>query len=89
MLKYPIHVPTPKRLSKNYHPAAVRECRKKIEDYINERAKDSPFTVLNCFEIADATSIDEEIIKRFLRPLTGSYYNITIYNPDLKDETSP
>ncbi len=89
MLKYPIHVPTPKRLSKNYHPAAGRECRKKIEDYINERAKDSDFIVLNYFEIADATSIDEEIIKRFLRPLTGSYYNITIYNPDLKDETSP
>ena len=89
MLEYPIHVPTPKRLSKNYHPAAGRECSKKIEDYINERAKDSPFTVLNYFEIADVTSIDEEIIKRFLRPLTGSYYNITIYNPDLKDETSP
>ncbi len=85
MLKYPIHVATPKRLSKDYHPAGGRECGKKIEDYINERAKNSPFTVLNYFEIADATSIDEEIIKRFLRPLTGSYYSITIHNPDLKD----
>ncbi len=83
MLKYPIHVPTPKRLSKNYHPAAGRECSKKIEDYINERAKDSPVTVLTYPQIADATGIDKENIKRFLKPLTASYYGITINNPDI------
>lgn len=85
MLKYPIHIPIPKRLTKEYSTQVVLELRKQLENYLNERAKNSHFTVLNYFEIADATDINEEIITRFLRPLTGSYYSITIYNPDLMD----
>ena len=83
MPSYPIHVPTPKRLPKKYHPAAGRECRKKIEDYINERAKDSPVTVLNYSEIAYATGIDKELVTFCLKPLTASYSGITINNPDI------
>jgi len=89
MPSYPINVPIPKGLAKEYSIQVVLELRKKLEDYLNERAKDSPVTVLTYPQIANATGIYKEIIKRFLKPLTGSYSGITINNPDLKDDSSP
>ncbi len=83
MPTYPISVPIPKGLAKEISRHSALECRKQLEDYLNERAKDSPVTVLTYPQIADATGIDKEIIKRFLKPLTASYYGITINNPDI------
>ncbi len=89
MPTYPISVSTPKRLPKRYPPDTGRVCAQKIEDYINEQAKDSKVTVLMYYEIADVTDIDKEIVRRCLMPLGGSRDGITINNPDFKDETGP
>ena len=89
MFEYPISLPWPRsKRIKHIHPSIAREYHKKIEDYINEVAKESPVTVLNYSEIADATGYDKELVTLCLKPLTASYGGITIVNPSLKDETS-
>ena len=86
MLTYPVTIPIPKRgLPKSYHPSALPRCRKTLEDYLNRRAKDSRVTVLTYPQIANGTELDKEIVKIFLKPLTGSSSGITITNPELED----
>ena len=88
MVSYPVSIPMPRGgLPRDYHPSAGRELRRQLEDYLNERAKDSPETVLTYAQIASATGTDKEYIKLFLKPLTGSHGGITIVNSELKNET--
>jgi len=71
MPTYPLVIPMPcRRLPGNYHPAAAGpKVRNQLEDYLNERAKDSPVTVLTYPQIANATGIDKEIVAFLLSPI--------------------
>jgi hypothetical protein len=64
MRSYPVTVRVPPKITKRLSPAIALELRNKIEDYLNERAKDSPETVLTYPQIATATGIDKEIVAR-------------------------
>ena len=83
MLSHPIVIPVPRRkFPRRYHPTTIREIRKQLESYLNERVtainKDSPGIVITYAEIEVATGIEREIIRRFLYPLTGNRESITI-----------
>jgi hypothetical protein len=61
--------------------------RKKLEDYLNERAKNSSGIAVTCTEIVHGTNIHEEIVMLYLMRIAGKQYSITIGNPELKNET--
>ncbi len=87
MPSYHTTVPMPRRsLSKQYHPSLLRQSPQQLEDYLNERARNSPEIALTFFEIAHDTGINGEIVKLFLKALTGHDSGITVGNPELKRE---
>lgn len=87
MVSYPVHIPISTKLAKDLSPTLAREYRKRIQDYLNEQAKNSHETVLTYLKIADRTGLDTDTVRLFLKPITASYGGITIVNPDVKNET--
>jgi hypothetical protein len=87
MAKYPVMVKLPHKLLKNLPLDIALKQRRKIEDYLNERAKDSPATVFYYGAIASDTGIDKEIVMDFLYPLSGSNVGIAIIKPQLERGT--
>jgi len=88
MESYPISVPhlRPKD-ARRWPQSILSESRKKLEDYLNEIAKNSSEDSLTFFHIAHEADIDREIVKLYLRQMTGHSSGITVGNPELKKET--
>ena len=86
MVKYPVRVPIPRRRLPGKQPANfVRVWGEKIQDYINERAKNYSTIPLSYDQIARDTHLRKEIVEAFLTPLGGGYIGITIHNPQLEN----
>jgi hypothetical protein len=81
MAKYPVIVKLPQKPPKNLPLDIALKLRRKIEDYLNERAKDSPATVFYYNAIAGDIGIDKEIVRDFLYQLSGSNVGIAIIKP--------
>ena len=88
MIPYPITVPVIRHKRMQQFPLSDRlAMQKELEDYLNERAKDSSGIAVTCTEIAHNTNINEEIVMLYLMRIAGKHYSITIGNPELKKET--
>jgi hypothetical protein len=88
MIPYPITVPLVRHKRIQQFPLSDRlAMRKKLEDYLNERAKNSSGIAVTCTEIVHDTNIHEEIVMLYLMRIAGRHYSITIGNPELKKET--
>ena len=88
MIPYPIIVPLIRHKRIHQLPLSDRlAMQKKLEDYLNERAKNSPGIAVTCTEIAHDTNIHEEIVMLYLMRIAGRQYSIMIGNPELKKET--
>ena len=86
MVKYPVAVPIPRRgIPGNPHDNLVREWRNKIEDYINDHAKNYSTIPLSYVQIAKGANVPKEAVEAFLIPLGGGYIGITIHNPQLEN----
>ena len=88
MIPYPITVPVIRH--KRIHQFSLSDrlaMQKKLEDYLNKRAKNSSETTVTSTEIVHDTNIDEEIVMLYLMRIAGRHYSITIGNPELKKET--
>ena len=84
MLTYPFNVDVPSSLTKKKYPwSFLTEKAREIENYINERCKDTPETVFFYSDIASDLRIDEKLVKAFLQPLGGGHNGVTIYNHQL------
>ena len=88
MITYPITVPLISHKRIQQFPLSDRlAMQKKLEDYLNKRAKNSSEITVNCAEIVHDTNIHEEIVMLYLMRIAGRHYSITIGNPELKKET--
>ena len=88
MFSYPISLPRPSRNRiKHLTSNEAREYHNKIENYLNEVAKDSTGKILTYPQIAVATGIDKDDVRIFVYPLTGNPSGITVGNPELEQGT--
>ncbi len=80
MVKYPVRVPIPRRQLPG-KPSAnfVREWGEKIQDYINERAKNYSTIPLSYEQIARDANVPKEVVEVLLRRMGGGYDGITIH----------
>jgi len=81
MARYPIRVRTTSKMVKKFSAPIALEISRKIEDYVNDQAKDNPVTVIDYFEISANLGISKELVRDLLFPVDGGHNGITINNP--------
>ncbi len=81
MAGYPIRVRTTSKMVKNFSAPIALEFSRRIEDYVNDRAKEKSATVINYFEISSALGISKAIVRDLLFPVDGGHNGITVNNP--------
>lgn len=83
MPSYPLTLSIPSSLAKQMPASILRECATKIENYLNDEAKNKPVCVVDYYELEIKLGISKEIIKKLLAPRGGSSNSITIHNQKL------